>query len=65
MNKIERAIADCKEHIKHLEIDRIILATELDAYRKQLDNLEKIKDNKNIPHHELFDKPAKINNEQF
>lgn len=50
MNKIERAIADCKEHIKTLENERMILMAELDAYKKQLNNLERIEGNKNIPY---------------
>ena len=50
MNKIERAIADCKEHIKFLENERMILMAELDAYKKQLNNLERIEGNKNIPY---------------
>lgn len=49
MNKIERAIFDCKEHLKNLEKERMILIAEMDAYKKQLDNLERIKENKNIP----------------
>jgi regulator of replication initiation timing len=54
MNKIEKAIADCKQHIKNLENERMILIAELDAYKKQLDNLERIKENKHIPHHETI-----------
>ena len=54
MNKIERAIADCKEHIKTLENERMILMAELDAYKKQLNNLERIESNKNIPYDSLL-----------
>lgn len=50
MNKIERAIYDTKLHINHLENDRMILNAELNAYKKQLNALEAIKDNKSIPH---------------
>ena len=60
MNKIERAIADCKEHIKNLEVEKMILNAEITAFKKQLDNLEAIERNKGIPHHELFDKPKQI-----
>jgi len=60
LNKIERAIADCKEHIKNLEIEKMILSAEITAFKKQLDNLEAIERNKGIPYHEeLFDKPVK------
>ena len=50
MNKIERAIADCKQHIKNIENGKMILMAELDAYKKNLDNLEAIERNKSIPH---------------
>ena len=59
MNKIERAIADCKWLIKSLESDRMIIMAKLEAYKEQLDNLESIESNKNIPHQEV--KP--LNNE--
>lgn len=52
MNKIERAIADCKTHIKHLETEKTLIYVELNAYKKQLDNLEAIERNKSIPHEE-------------
>ncbi len=61
MNKIEKAIADCKEHIKNLQTEKLILEAELTAFKKQLDNLEHIESNKHILHHEslktLNDKP--------
>lgn len=57
MNKIERAIADCKEHIKNLQTENLILEAELSAYKKQLDNLERIESNKHIPHHESLREP--------
>ena len=56
MNKIERAIADCKQHIKHLENEKTLIYAELNAYRKQLDNLEAIERNKSIPHDNTMDK---------
>ena len=57
MNKIERAIADCKEHIKNLQTEKMILDAELNVYKKQLDNLERIESNKHIPHHESLRVP--------
>jgi hypothetical protein len=50
MNKIERAIYDCKLHINALERDVLVLSTELKAYKKQLDALEAIEYDKSIPH---------------
>ena len=50
MNKIEVAIKDCESNIKRLEAERLMVQVELDAYKKQLDNLERIRNNKNIPH---------------
>jgi len=50
MNKIEFAIRDCEEHIKNLQNEKMILNAELDAFKKQLGNLERIRDNKSIPH---------------
>ena len=50
MNKIEYAIKDCKSQIDRLELERIMVQVELDTYKKQLDNLERIRDNKSIPH---------------
>ena len=52
MNKIEFAIRDCEEHIKNLQNEKMILNAELDAFKKQLGNLERIRDNKSIPHDE-------------
>ena len=52
MNKIERAIRDCKLHIKQLERDVLILETELKAFKKNLDNLESIEYDNTIPHFE-------------
>lgn len=57
MNKIERAIFDCKEHIKNLQSEKLILEAELTAFKKQLDNLERIEWNKSIPHHESLKTP--------
>ena len=48
MNKIERAISD----IKSLDRDILVLETERKAFKKQLDALEKIQDDKSIPHDE-------------
>lgn len=56
MNKIERAIFDCKQHIKHLETEKTLIYAELNAYKKQLDNLEAIERNKSIPHDNSTDK---------
>ena len=50
MNKIEVAIRGCQSHIKDLQNRRMIIMAELDAYKNQLDNLERIRDNKQIPH---------------
>jgi len=50
MNKIEFAIRDCEEHIKNLQNEKMILNAELDAFKKQLGILERIRDNKHIPH---------------
>ena len=50
MNKIEFAIKDCESHIKNLQSEKMILDAELAAFKKQLDTLERIRDNKNIPH---------------
>jgi hypothetical protein len=52
MNKIERAIADCKEQIKNLETEKTLIYAEINALRKQLDNLEAIERNDSIPHFE-------------
>ena len=50
MNKIEYAIRDCEEHINNLQNEKMILNAELDAFKKQLGSLERIRDNKSIPH---------------
>jgi hypothetical protein len=50
MNKINLAIEDCQSQIDRLELERIMVQVELDTYKKQLDNLERIRDNKSIPH---------------
>lgn len=50
MNKIERAIYDCKLHINALERDMLVLSTELKTFKKQLDTLEMIEHDKSIPH---------------
>jgi hypothetical protein len=52
MNKIERAIFDTKNHIKKLENEKMILSAELDAYKNQLNNLERIESDKSIPNEE-------------
>ena len=49
MNKIERAIYDTKNHIKKIENEKMILSAELDAYKNQLNNLERIESDKSIP----------------
>jgi len=54
MNKIERAISDIKSHIKSLDRDILVLETERGAFKKQLDALEKIQDDKSIPHDETI-----------
>ena len=64
MNKIERAIADCKAHIKHLETEKTLIYAELNAYKKQLDNLEAIERNKSIPHLEKIDKQVQSYTEE-
>ncbi len=56
MNKIERAIYDCKLHINALERDMLILSTELKTFKKQLDALESIEYDKSIPHLEEKEK---------
>ena len=61
MNKIERAIYDTKLHINNLEEQNRILIAKISAYKDQLNVLENIKDDKSIPHHELFDKPVNAN----
>jgi hypothetical protein len=50
MNKIEVAIKDCEGHIRNLQNEKMILDAELTAFKKQLVNLERIRDNKSIPH---------------
>jgi len=52
MNKIERAISDIKSHIKSLDSDILALETERKSFKKQLDALEKIRDDNSIPHDE-------------
>lgn len=52
MNKIERAISDTKSHIKSLDRDILVLETERNAFKKQLDALETIQYDKSIPHDE-------------
>jgi hypothetical protein len=52
MNKIERAIHDCKIHINALERDMLVISTELKVFKKQLDTLESIEYDKSIPHFE-------------
>lgn len=52
MNKIERAISDTKQHLSHLQKDKIILNAEISAFQSQLDALEAIERNHSIPHQE-------------
>ena len=52
MNKIERAISDIKSHIKSLDSDILALETERKSFKKQLDALERIRDDNSIPHDE-------------
>lgn len=60
MNKIEKAIADCQLKIEGLTTERIIILAQLNILQDQLENLKSIEKNKAIPHHELFDKPVKV-----
>lgn len=64
MNKIQRAISDCKQHIKNLETEKTLIYAELNAFRKQLDNLEAIERNKSIPHDDTMNKPIQTYTEQ-
>jgi hypothetical protein len=50
MNKIERAISDIKQHLNHLQKDKITLNAEISAFQSQLDALEAIERNHSIPH---------------
>jgi septal ring factor EnvC (AmiA/AmiB activator) len=50
MNKIEFAIRDCEGQIKILQNQRMTIMAQLDVLKEQLDNLERIRDNKSIPH---------------
>ena len=50
MNKIEVAIRDCEGQIKILQNTRMTIMAQLDVLKEQLDNLERIRDNKHIPH---------------
>jgi len=50
MNKIELAIRDCEGQIKILQNTRMTIMAQLDVLKEQLDNLERIRDNKHIPH---------------
>ena len=53
MNKMERAIYDVKLHINDKERQVLIADSELKVLKKQLDTLEKINDDKSIPHIKL------------
>ena len=53
MNKIERAIYDVKLHIQDKERQVLIANSELKVLKQQLDTLEKINDDKSIPHIQL------------
>jgi hypothetical protein len=50
MNKIEVAIRDCEGQIKILQNTRMTIMAQLDVLKEQLNNLERIRDNKHIPH---------------
>ena len=50
MNKIEVAIRDCEGQIKILQNQRMTIMAQLDVLKEQLNNLERIRDNKSIPH---------------
>jgi septal ring factor EnvC (AmiA/AmiB activator) len=50
MNKINLAIRDCEGQIKILQNQRMTIMAQLDVLKEQLDNLERIRDNKSIPH---------------
>jgi len=50
MNKIEVAIRDCEGQIKILQNQRMTIMAQLDVLKEQLNNLERIRDNKHIPH---------------
>jgi septal ring factor EnvC (AmiA/AmiB activator) len=50
MNKINLAIRDCEGQIKILQNQRMTIMAQLDVLKEQLDNLERIRDNKNVPH---------------
>lgn len=50
MNKIEVAIKDCEGQIKILQNQRMTIMAQLDVLKEQLNNLERIRDNKSIPH---------------
>jgi len=50
MNKIERAIYDCKQRIAKLEFDRLLIIKEIDIMTNQLYSLEGIERDKSIPH---------------
>ena len=50
MNKIEKAISDIESHIKSLDSDILALETERKSFKKQLDALERIRDDNSIPH---------------
>lgn len=49
MNKIERAIYDCKLHVDNLKRDRITLIAEINLAEKILESLELIERDKSIP----------------
>ena len=50
MNKIERAIYDCKQRLAKLEFDRLVLIKEIEIMTNLLYSLEEIEMNKSIPH---------------
>lgn len=50
MNKIEKAISDCKLKIDNLKREKLIIISQLDIMQDELANLEAIKSLNSIPH---------------
>lgn len=63
MNKIEKAIRDCKLKIDLLKKEKLIIMSQIDVLEDQLSNLEAIERNTGIPHIEGLDKAAKTQQE--
>jgi hypothetical protein len=59
MNKINLAIRDCEGQIKILQNQRMTIMAQIDVLKEQLDNLERIRDNKHIPHDDQY-KPVTL-----